>query len=174
MDDLLDLAEEAEVALGGPAAILVLARLAPDHVPLSEEEEDRFRDLAGLATWPDASDFGFLVPLSRAPGVPELVRDLRRRYDYRFEARHGPALATLVRTGVPALSLPAWVRRDRLPLRHPGDLLSDEPAAAFADRNDLRFMESLSRSRRRERPLGGAAGARRGLPGPLLDGKSNG
>ena len=72
--------------------------------------------------------------LTRRGKGPEVAQEDRKR---------------LLVVGVPEFERPEWVRRDRMPLTHPGELLSDEPAAAFADRNDLRFMESLSRSRPR-------------------------
>jgi hypothetical protein len=126
---------------------MVLARLVRDGRPLSEADRDRFRDLANRTTWPRASDFPHLVRLARAEGLPDLVETLEDDYRYRFSPFDEPALLRLLAAGVPAFDLPDWVRRDRRPLTHPGELLSDEPAAAFADRNDLRFMESLARSR---------------------------
>jgi len=149
VDDLLALAGKAEITLRGQGAVIVLARVARDDQPLTRAERARFRRLAGMATRPRSSDFLHLVRLARAEGLPDLVEELDDEYRYRFDPTDGPGLLRLLAAGVPEIERPEWVRRDRMPLTHPGELLSDEPAAAFADRNDLRFMESLSRSRPR-------------------------
>jgi len=147
VDDLLALAAEGEVTLRGPHAVVVLARVARDHRPLTEAMRGRFLWLARATTRPRSSDFLHLVGLAAAEGLPDLVSELEDRYHYRFDPGDGAALLRLLGAGVPEFELPDWVRSDRLPLTHPGELLGGEPAAAFADPNDLRFMEELSRSR---------------------------
>lgn len=147
VDDLLALAAEAEVILRGRGAVWILARLADDPRPLSGADRERFHELARRAAWPNSADLLHLVPLARTEGLPELVKELDRRYDYRFDPLDGPALLRVLASGVPDVDRPEWVVRERMPLTHPGALLSKEPATAFADANDLRFMEVLAQAR---------------------------
>lgn len=144
--DLFALAREGEVRLSGKGSLLVLARLAA-HPPPTGPERERFRELARRCAWPDAADFVYLVPLARVPGSVETIDALADRYPYRFRASDAKAIERLTARGVPDPPLPDWIRDDRAPLVRPGRLDSDEPAAAFADPNDLRFMESLDRTR---------------------------
>lgn len=147
-EDLLAAARAAGIRTAGAGAVLALSRIVTEAPgPLEAGDRDRLRALARRVPWPDATDLRYLVQLARDPRVPAVVDELSDRFGYRLDARDGPALIRLTDAGVPEPALPDWIRRERVPLTHPEDLLGPEQARAFADANDLRFMDALARAR---------------------------